>query len=257
MFRIFILDSDPYFRKKLLGFLSKDRASCNIEECNNGLEAIPVLRNFKPDLFVCEAEAPGIDGFSLLETLSPENRPATIFISNQDQFAARAFEYSAIDYLVKPVNEERFLQALERAKHRMEKSSHSEQQNLKRLAIKNGRSIIFIKPEELDWVDAEGKHVRLHIGKEMLFLKMSITALEQELDPVQFVRIHRSTIVNLDRVRLIQPCSHRRTYEVTLQDGTRLILSRKNKLRTMSGKAISTLDEVVKAGVHLTQSLQI
>jgi two-component system, LytTR family, response regulator len=257
MFRIFILDSDPYFRKEILGFLSKDQASWNIEECKSGLEAIPALRNFKPDLFVCEAEAPGVDGFSLLETMSPDNRPATIFISHQDQFAARAFEYSAIDYLVKPVNEDRFLQAIKKAKHRMEKSSSSDQQNQKKLAIKNGRSIIFIKPEELDWVDAEGKHVRLHIGKEMLFLKMSISALEQELNPLQFVRIHRSTIVNVDRVRLIQPCNHRRAYQVTLQDGTRLILSRRNKLRAMSGKTISLLDEVVKAGVHSTHALHI
>jgi two-component system LytT family response regulator len=252
MFRIFILDNDPYFRKKLFGFLSNDQSSWSIEECENGLEALPLLQNFKPDLFICEIESSGMDGFSLLETIPSENRPATIFTSKQEEFAARAFEYSAIDYLVKPVSEDRFLEALRKGKERLQRGYNPNQKNLKRLAIKNGHSIIFIKPEELDWVDAEGKHVRLHIGKEILFLRMSISTLEKELDPVQFVRIHRSTIVNIDRVRLIQPCSHRRTYEITLQDGTRLNLSRRNKLRAVSGKTIATLDEVVKAGLLQT-----
>jgi len=199
-------------------------------------------------LFICEVETAGIDGFALLETLPANNRPATIFISNLDHFGARAFEISAADYLVKPVGPERFFQALERARNQVEAVKNSTSykaagRSLKQLAIKSGRSVIFVKPEELDWAEAEGKYVRLHMGKEVLFLRISISALEQELDPVQFVRIHRSTIVNVDRVRRIQPWNHRRTYQVTLQDGTTLVLSRKSKLRAISGKTISSFNE--------------
>ena len=248
MLRTLVLDSDPVLRAAVIEVLSKDSANWMIEECDNGLEAIPALREFKPDVFICEVEMPGIDGFALLETIHPKDRPVTIFISNLDHFGARAYEVSAVDYIVKPVRKERLFVALERARKRVESMkksilSRSTGWNPKHIAIKSGRSVIFIRPDELDWADAEGKYVRLHIGKEVHFLKIGITALEQELDPVQFVRIHRSTIVNVDRVRRIQPWNHRRTYQLTLQDGTRLVLSRKSKLRAVSGKIIPSFNE--------------
>ena len=243
--RALILDSDPVIRMTLIQILSDDSANWTIEECANGLEAIPALRDFKPDVFICEVETPGIDGFALLETIHPKDRPVTIFLSKLDHFGARAFEVSATDYILKPVRKERFFVALERARKQLETKNNSSPRTTewspKQIAIKSGRSVIFIKPEELDWADAEGKYVRLHIGKEVLFLKISITALEQELDPLQFVRIHRSTIVNVDRVRRIQPWNHRRSYQLTLQDGTRLVLSRKSKLPAVSGKILCDL----------------
>jgi two-component system, LytTR family, response regulator len=243
--RALILDSDPIVRMTLIQILSNESANWTIEECGNGLEAIPALRDFKPDIFICEVETPGIDGFALLETIHPKDRPGTIFLSKLDHFGARAFEVSAVDYILKPVRKERLLVALERALKQIETVKKPpprfSEWNHKQIAIKSGRSVIFIKPEELDWADAEGKYVRLHIGKEVLFLKISITALEQELDPLQFVRIHRSTIVNVDRVRRIQPWNHRRNYQLTLQDGTRLVLSRKSKLPAVTGKILPSL----------------
>lgn len=248
MLRALVLDSDPVVRAAVIELLSIDSANWIIEECVNGLEAIPALREFRPNIFICEVETPGLDGFALLETISAKDRPVTIFLSNLDHFGSRAFEVSAADYIVKPVRSERLLLALERARREIEFSRNqgawpSTRRNPKQIAIKSGRSVIFIKPEELDWADAEGKYVRLHIGKEVLFLKISISALELELDPLQFVRIHRSTIVNVDRVRRIQPWNHRRTYQLTLQDGTHLVLSRKSKLRAVSGKIIPSLNE--------------
>ena len=114
-------------------------------------------------------------------------------------------------------------------------------QRAKQLVIRNGRAVIFVRPEELDYAEAEGKYVRLHVGKEILVLKMSITALEAELDPAQFVRIHRSTLINIDRVRRVQPWDRRRTYQVTLQDGTRLVLSRKSRLLEINGKTLTAI----------------
>jgi two-component system, LytTR family, response regulator len=246
MMRILVVDSDSISRRKVVDLLSRLSVERVIEECDSGLEAIPVLHEFKPDILICEVDAPGLDGFSLLETVPQMDRPATIFISNHNYFAARAFDVSAADYILRPVREERFHQALERARSQAGRSlasPNSSGRNPKRFAIKSGRSVILVEPEELDWADAEGKYVRLHLRKEILLLKMSISALEQELDPVQFVRIHRSTIVNIDRIRAIQPWSHRRTYQVTLHDGTRLVLSRKTKLRAGNGKTISSFNE--------------
>jgi len=247
MMRILVVDSDSISRRKIVDWLFRQPAGRVIEECDSGIEAIPALHEFKPDILICEVAAPGLDGFSLLETVPQTNRPATIFVCSHDRFAARAFDISAADYLLRPVREERFLQAIERAINQTQKQSEfpdpSGGRKSKRFAIKSGRSVILVEPEELDWADAEGKYVRLHLQKEVLLLKMSISALEQELDPAQFVRIHRSTIVNIDRIRLIQPWSRRRTYQVTLHDGTCLILSRKTKLRAVSQKNESSFSK--------------
>jgi two-component system LytT family response regulator len=250
--RTLVVDSDPHSRKLFVNILSRDPAVESVEECENGLDAIAAIRDFKPDLLICEVETPGIHGFALLETIPAEDRPATIFVSNRDQFAARAFEVSAADYLMKPIGEERVLRALERARKQIERgrnqnSSSAGASGSRQLAIKTGRCVFFVKTDELDWVEAEGKYVRLHMGKESLLLKMSITSLESELDPRQFVRIHRSTIINSERVRWVQPYNHGRTYQIILQDGTRLVLSRKSKLRELTGTTKPGLTENASA----------
>jgi two-component system LytT family response regulator len=238
-----VVDNDPVLRRILIETLSRDPSTRQIDECSNGMEAISLVRELKPDILICEIESPGIDGFALLETLPDKYRPVTIFISNHNHFAARAFEVSALDYLVKPLSEIRFLKALDRARSEVERiKSQAPSNALTRqqhhLTIRTGRTVNFIKCDELDWVEAEGKYVRLHMGKESLVLRMSISALEAELDPSQFVRIHRSTIVNIERVRRVQPWNYRRTYQVILQDGTILVLSRKSKLRELKPSSI-------------------
>jgi two-component system, LytTR family, response regulator len=255
LLRSLVVESDTFFRNTLIDLLSSHPAIRVVKVCSTGLEAIASIRELKPDVLICEVEAAGVDGFAILETISLENRPATIFISNCDRFAARAFDVAAIDYLVRPIRQERLWKALERARSQVELMKIPDPLNTKghrsnQLVIKSGRSMIFIKSDEVDWAEAEGKYVRLHMGKEFLVLKMSISSLEAQFDPDRFVRIHRSTLINVDRVRCVQPWNHRRTYQVTLQDGTQLVLSRKSKLLEISGKTISNLKEASESEPH-------
>lgn len=245
--RTLIVDVDAGVRRNVVEILAEHPAEVLIQESAHGLEAMSAVREFRPDILICEIEMPGIDGFALLETIPAKHRPSTIFLSRTDRFAARAFEVSATDYVLKPLHPDRLFRAFERARTLLEFSAphthHSEPlRSMRQLVIRSGRSMIFVKPQELDWAEAEGKCVRLHMGKEFLTLKMSISALEAELDPAQFVRIHRSTLINVDRIRRVQPWDHRRTYQVTLQDGTRLVLSRKSSLLEIGGKTIPGLE---------------
>jgi two-component system LytT family response regulator len=247
--RILIVDSDPASREALASILSKDPENSVIEQCGNGLEAMAAIRDFAPDVLFCEVETTGIHGFTLLETIPAKNRPVTIFMSNRNDFAARAFEVSAVDYLVKPVRKERFMEALERARYQLARNKSDQIHNgsdgtMRPLAIKTGRCLLFVKVNEIDWAEAQGKFVRIHMGRESLLLKVSISALEEELNPGQFVRIHRSTIINIDRVRWIQPFTNKKTYQVILQDGTKLVLSRKSTLGEITGTPISSLSEI-------------
>jgi two-component system LytT family response regulator len=241
--KVLIVDPDSVSRQNLITLLSKDSSIESLEECTHGIEAVAAIRDLSPDILISEVELPGMHGFALLDSLPQGNQPATIFISGRDQYAARAFDVSAVDYLLKPVIEQRFIRALDRAKRSLQRTrtklvEHSKTQ--RQLAIKTGRCVFFVKADELDWAEAEGKYVRLHMGSETLLLKMSITALEAELDPEKFVRIHRCTIVNTDRVRWVQPWNHGRNYQIILQDGTKLVLSRKETLRKLTGNSFSS-----------------
>lgn len=246
--RTLIVDCNESDRREVKRILEEYPQASVIRESSHGLEAMATAREFKPEVLFCEVQIPGLDGFALLETLPPTQRPAVVFLSRSKDFAAHAFEVSAVDYVLKPISSQRLLKAFERARNVVESSiQHPSSQEPARaqqqLVIRSGRSVIFVKPEELDWVEAEGKYVRLHMGKEFLTLKMSISSLETQLDPSRFVRIHRSTLINVDRIRRVQPWDRRRTYQVTLQDGTRLVLSRKDSLREISANSITSLPE--------------
>jgi two-component system LytT family response regulator len=245
LIRCMVIDSDPSTCKSLVNLLSTHPAMQIVKGCTNGWEAIGQINEFRPDVLLCEVEVPRIDGFRILETLSPKKRPSTIFTSHSDRYAAQAFDFAAADYLIKPFGQDRLWKAIDRAKNQMESMQtpdSSTGRSGRQLVIRSGRSVIFVRSDEVDWAEAEGKYVRLHMGKEFLVVKIGISALEAELDPDQFVRIHRSTLVNVDRVRLVQPWNNRRTYQVTLQDGTQLVLSRKSKLLEMS-RSISSLNQ--------------
>lgn len=246
--RTLIVDCDECDRREIKRVLEHYSATSVVRESSNGLEAMAAAREFKPEILFCEIQIPGLDGFALLETLPPTHRPAVVFLSRSKDFAARAFEVSAVDYVLKPLHSERLLKAFERARNVVESStgplpSSDPVRSQHQLVIRSGRSVIFVKPEELDWAEAEGKYVRLHMGKEFLTLKMSISTLEMQLDPSQFVRIHRSTLINVDRIRRVQPWDRRRTYQVTLQDGTHLVLSRRDSLREISANSITSLTD--------------
>lgn len=220
----------------------------------NGRDAIAAIKNQNPDLVFLDVQMPEVDGFEVLASAQAADMPLVIFVTAYDQYALRAFEVAAVDYLVKPFDRRRFEKALARAKARLATGRGSEwnQQTLallaelkaksshiERLVIKAGGRAFFLKTDEIDWIEAEGKYVRLHVGKESYLLREAIGSMESQLDPKKFPRIHRSTIVNIERVRELQPWFHNE-YRVILKDGTELMLSRscRKRLGELLGSAL-------------------
>lgn len=240
-----IVDDEPLARRRIKRLLARDAQVEVAGDCGNGKDAIIAIRELDPDLLFLDVQMPEIDGFDVLESLPPDDLPFVIFVTAYDQYALRAFEVSAVDYLVKPFDRARFEKALQRAKSRLasERGSELNRQTLalldelkarashtERLVIKAGGRAFFLKVDEIDWIEAEGKYVRLHVGKESYLLREAIGGMEAQLDPKKFPRIHRSTIVNIDRVRELQPWFHNE-YRVILNDGTELMLSRSCRKR--------------------------
>jgi two-component system, LytTR family, response regulator len=252
--RTLIVDDEPLARRKIRRMLARDPDVETLSDCSNGREAIDAITIDHPDLVFLDVQMPEIDGFDVLESIPQPAMPFVIFVTAYDQYALRAFEVSAVDYLVKPFDRRRFEKALQRAKSRLtaERGSDLNQQTLalleelkarsslvERLVIKAGGRTFFLKTEEIDWIEAEGKYVRLHVGKESYLLREAIGSLEAQLDPKRFPRIHRSTIVNIERVRELQPWFHNE-YRVILKDGTELMLSRscRKRLGELLGSAL-------------------
>ncbi len=252
--RTLIVDDEPLARRKIRRMLAHDPEVEILGDCANGREAMAAISTHNPSLVFLDVQMPEIDGFDVLESIPPAGMPFVIFVTAYDQYALRAFEVSAVDYLVKPFDRRRFEKALQRAKSRLatERGSDLNQQTLalleelkarsshtERLVIKAGGRAFFLKTEEIDWIEAEGKYVRLHVGKESYLLREAIGSMEGQLDPKKFPRIHRSTIVNIERVRELQPWFHNE-YRVILNDGTELMLSRscRKKLSELLGAAL-------------------
>jgi two-component system LytT family response regulator len=249
-----IVDDEPLARERLRDLLQTHPEIEIIGECANGNDAVRVIKEQAPDLVFLDVEMPGMDGFGVIDSLEPSAIPAIIFVTAYDQYAVRAFEVYAVDYLLKPFDQERFEKALERAKKELtgsESASISRRildaleeiknrpHHLERLVIKMNGHVFFIKVEEIDWLEAEGNYVRLHAGKESYLLRDTITSLEKQLDPKVFVRVHRSAIVNIDRIKELQPWFHGE-YRIVLREGVELTLSRnyKDKLHTALGRPL-------------------
>src|SRR5215510_561759 len=252
--RTVIVDDEPLARRRIRRMLARDPKIEVVCDCGNGKDAIAAMRTLNPDLLFLDIQMPEINGFDVLELSDPKQLPLVIFVTAYDQYALRAFEVSAVDYLVKPFDRARFERALTRAKSRLatDRGSDLSRQTLalleelkarsnhvERLLIKAGGRAFFLKAEEIDWIEAEGKYVRLHVGKESYLLREAIGTMETQLDPKKFPRIHRSTIVNIDRVRELQPWFHNE-YRVVLKDGTELMLSRscRKRLGELLGSAL-------------------
>jgi two-component system LytT family response regulator len=252
--RTLIVDDEPLARRKIRRMLARDPEVEILDDCANGREAIAAIGNGSPNLVFLDVQMPEIDGFDVLASIPLSKIPFVIFVTAYDQYALRAFEVSAVDYLVKPFDRRRFEKALQRAKARLasERDIDLNQQTLalleelkakashvERLVIKSGGRAFFLKTEEIDWVEAEGKYVRLHVGKESYLLREAMGSMEAQLDPKKFPRIHRSTIVNIERVRELQPWFHNE-YRVILLDGTELMLSRscRKRLGELLGSAL-------------------
>jgi len=252
--RVLVVDDEPLAREKICGMAADDPEIRVVAECSNGAEAIEAVQAMRPDLILLDVQMPEVGGFAVLEALKDEWLPPVIFITAYDHYAVRAFEFHALDYLLKPFDRERFQTAIERAKRQIRRDSGARMdarilalleemretpRYSERLVVKTGGRVFFLNTDEIDWVEAEGNYVSIHTGKKSYLLRETITSLESQLDPKEFVRIHRSAIVRLDRIKELQPWSHGE-YHVLLQDGTRLTLSRsyREKLQAALGNSL-------------------
>ncbi|MBZ5679664.1 MAG: LytTR family DNA-binding domain-containing protein [Acidobacteriia bacterium] len=230
--RTVIVDDEPLARSNLAVLLRHDPDIEIVRECGSGAEALAEIRSAKPDLVFLDVQMPECDGFDVLELLGPDLPPAVVFVTAYDQYALRAFETGALDYLLKPFDNARFDLALDRAKQRITRSRELPRK-LERLAIKGTGQVSFVKVSEIDWIEAADYYACLHVGPKSHLLRRSMSELEQELDPDVFCRIHRSSIVNLDRVRGLK-LSEDGEYEVLLDNGARLRLSRRYRKQLQS-----------------------
>jgi two-component system LytT family response regulator len=223
--RAVIVDDEPLARSNLRILLQRHPQIKIVGEPGSGLEALADIRRTKPDLVFLDVQMPECDGFDVLEMLGGDAPPAVIFATAYDQYALRAFEAGALDYLLKPFDDTRFERALSRANDKIH-HHQSASPKLARLIVKAAGQILFLQLTDIDWIEAADYYACLHIGSKTHLLRRSMAELEQDLDPNLFFRIHRSVIVNLARVSAIQS-NRAGEYEVLLLNGTTLPISRK------------------------------
>jgi two-component system, LytTR family, response regulator len=223
--RALIVDDEPLARSNLAVLLRMDPEIASVGECGSGAEALGEMRIARPDLLFLDVQMPECDGFDVLELLGKDLPPAVVFVTAYDQYALRAFEAGALDYLLKPFDNARFELTLHRAKQRI-KLGRDHTQKLERLAIKNAGELCFVKISDIDWIEAADYYACLHVGSRSHMLRRSMAELEEDLDPAVFCRVHRSSIVNLDRVRGLK-LGQDGEYEVLLENGARVRLSRR------------------------------
>ena len=223
--RALIVDDEPLARSNLAVLLRTDPEIGNIRECGSGAEAIGEMRVARPDLLFLDVQMPECDGFDVIEMLGNDLPPAVVFVTAYDQYALRAFEAGALDYLLKPFDNTRFELALGRAKQRI-RMGRGRTQKPEHVAIKNAGEVCFVKIGDIDWIEAADYYACLHVGTKSHLLRRSMAELEGDLDPSVFCRVHRSSIVNLDRVRGLK-LGQDGEYEVLLENGAHVRLSRR------------------------------
>src|ERR1700683_196311 len=230
--RTVIVDDEPLARTNLSLLLRLDPEIEIVCECGSGVDAPNEIRRTKPDLLFLDVQMPECDGFDVLELLGKDVPPAIIFVTAYDQYALRAFEAGALDYLLKPFDNARFDRAVGRAKEKIAQGKGFPK-NPQRLTIKSAGQVAFVSLSEIDWIEAADYYAALHVGDKTHLLRRSMSELEQDLDPATFCRIHRSTIVNLNRVRGLK-LSEDGDYQVLLENGTNLRLSRRYRKQLQS-----------------------
>ncbi len=266
--RTLIVDDEPAARAGLRQLLAADPEVVVAGECASGREAVAAIQDTAPDLLFLDVQMPELDGFGVLREIGTEGVPAVVFVTAYDQYALRAFEVHALDYLLKPFSDARFRESLTRAKEQVRRGrlgqlsrklaalldtyngsgdgtrrGDAEQAApagyLERLVVKSGGKVTLLQIGDIEWIDADGDYARIHVGKAAHLLRETMKRLEQQLDPARFVRIHRSTIVNLEKVKELQPF-YRGEYVVVLHTGATLKLSRgyRANLEARLGRAI-------------------
>jgi two-component system LytT family response regulator len=231
MIRVLIVDDEPPARRKVRHFLERDQEISEIREAASGKDAIAAIEMFAPDLVFLDVQMPDMDGFAVLSAAPEPHDFHVVFLTAHQHHALRAFDAEALDYLLKPVDPERFERSLERAKgqiaQRRERLPQAPSRSfLKRLVVTKQEREIFLAVERIDWVDSDGNYLHLHAASEMFIIRSTLNNLTRQLDPEQFVRINRSQLVNVDRVKEMQAWFHGER-RIVLKDGRELTWTRR------------------------------
>jgi two-component system LytT family response regulator len=221
-----VVDDESGARRNLTVLLRRDPDIGAVVECDSGLGAIEQLRRSKSDLLFLDVQMPGCDGFDVLELLGNDLPPAVIFVTAYDEYALRAFEAGALDYLLKPFDDARFRRALDRAKDKLAHYASQRPKTAERLAVKTRGGLQFLNVADVDWIESVAYYACLHVGADTHVLRRTLLELERDLDENKFMRIHRSVIVNLERIHKLE-LKEGGDHEVVLQSGHRLRLSRR------------------------------
>jgi two-component system, LytTR family, response regulator len=238
--RALIVDDESLARERIRMLLEGEPEIEIVSESANGTEALRDVQRLAPDLVFLDVQMPELTGFEVLDRVDPARMPVIIFVTAYDQYALKAFEVCALDYLLKPFDRERFGRALSKARAELDRRRSGEvnervlkllselgqtKKYLEKLMIRDGGRVFFLRADEIDWIEAAGNYVRLHAGKEEYLYRETMTKLEGQLNPERFARIHRSAIVNTERIKELQPW-FRGDYVIVLRDNQKLTLSR-------------------------------
>lgn len=238
--RTLIVDDEALGRERVRTLLARDDEIEVVGECGDGKKAVAAIEKLKPDLVFLDVQMPEVDGFGVLEAISGAPMPAIVFVTAFDKYAVQAFEVHALDYLLKSFDRERFEATLKRAKQAIRRSRdgalnerltgliedlEARKERPTRLVLRTAGRITFLRVDEIDWIEAADNYVRVHVGKEAHLMRETLQSVEKRLDPGKFLRVHRSHLVNLERIRELRPIFHG-DYLVKLVNGTELTLSR-------------------------------
>lgn len=238
--KILIVDDEPLARERVRRHLRDEPGIEIVGEAGNGREAVSAIEEKKPDLVFLDVQMPEMNGFDVLKTLEEKEIPAIVFTTAYDKYAIQAFEFHALDYLLKPFTRERFRRAVKHAREQLESAQQTGSvderlvsllENLKakkyleRIVVKSSGRVFFIKTDEIDWIEAAGNYLKLHVGRDAHLVRETMLSIEAKLDPEKFFRIHRSTLVQIDRIKELHPLFGG-DYAVILRNGRELTLSR-------------------------------
>ncbi|HLM55752.1 MAG TPA: LytTR family transcriptional regulator DNA-binding domain-containing protein [Pyrinomonadaceae bacterium] len=248
MIRTLIIDDVQLARERLKRCLGEEPGVEVVGECDNGERAVAAIRTLRPDLIFLDVQMPALDGFGVLDALGGERLPAVIFVTAYNEYAIQAFEVNALDYLLKPVDCKRLHKAVERVRSQaapapaenldarfraLIEDIKSPPRHLKRLTIRQTGRTILLPADEIDWVETYGNYLKVHAGRESHLIRGTMQQLEAKLDPEKFVRVHRSALVNIEKVKEIYPRSNG-DQDLVLHDGRQLILSRNYRDKFLS-----------------------
>lgn len=250
--RTLIVDDEAMARDRILGLLSQEQDVEVIGQCSDGQQAISAIQQLSPELVFLDVQMPAVDGFGVIRQVGAERMPMVVFVTAYDEYALQAFEVHALDYLLKPFGRDRLQQCLDHARHQRDRRRagdlgksllalvqdfRPEQKKQDRLVVKSGGRVFFVRTDEIDWIEAAGNYVRLHMKDQSHLFRETMNQMESRLDPQRFFRIHRSRIVNTERIKELQPWFNGE-YVVLLQNGAQLRLSRsyREKLEERLGK---------------------